>query len=254
MEIGKDYYEILGVLPTAEDVVIRAAYKALAQRYHPDRFDGPSEEANRRMADINEAYSILNNPEKRKEYDSLRGSGTQEGSSYFSEEANDAPPKYDPLEEDWAVASKYYTDLKDIESRLTKISWRLAYSFRAYLLEEKAFNIRTEVANDLEQRFLELYFGSNQEIVSFARELIMEGNKLAAKALNKAVRVLGSNIEPNHIIKHIKQEFAAPSRSHKELMSRYGIDFDGKQYHYNQYRYDKLSDAINYAKLCRKDV
>ena len=36
-----DYYAVLGVNPGAEDIVIRAAYKALAQRYHPDRFSGP---------------------------------------------------------------------------------------------------------------------------------------------------------------------------------------------------------------------
>ena len=41
----KDYYAILGVTPQAEDVVIKAAYRALAQRYHPDRFVGSPEEA-----------------------------------------------------------------------------------------------------------------------------------------------------------------------------------------------------------------
>lgn len=69
MEARKDYYAILSVLPTAEDVVIRAAYKALAHRYHPDRYDGSSDEANLRMTDINEANSILRDPEKRKAYD-----------------------------------------------------------------------------------------------------------------------------------------------------------------------------------------
>lgn len=68
MDSNKDYYAILGVLPTAEDIVIRAAYKALAQRYHPDR-TGHSSEANAAMAEINEAYSVLADPEKRDKYD-----------------------------------------------------------------------------------------------------------------------------------------------------------------------------------------
>ena len=38
MNSTKDYFAVLGVLPTAEDIVIRAVYRALAQRYHPDRF------------------------------------------------------------------------------------------------------------------------------------------------------------------------------------------------------------------------
>ena len=64
--MDKDYYRILGVLDDAEDIIIRAAYKALAQRYHPDKWLGSPEEANRRMAEINEAYSVLSDPIKRK--------------------------------------------------------------------------------------------------------------------------------------------------------------------------------------------
>ena len=41
----KDYYAILGVMPDAQDIVIKAAYRALAQRYHPDRFGGSREAA-----------------------------------------------------------------------------------------------------------------------------------------------------------------------------------------------------------------
>ena len=51
----KDYYRTLGVLDDAEDIIIRAAYKALAQRYHPDKWKGDPQEANKRMSDINEA-------------------------------------------------------------------------------------------------------------------------------------------------------------------------------------------------------
>ena len=40
MNTAKDYYAILGVLPTAEDFVIEAAYRALSKRYHPDRYGG----------------------------------------------------------------------------------------------------------------------------------------------------------------------------------------------------------------------
>jgi curved DNA-binding protein CbpA len=46
----KDYYVILGVLPDAEDIVIKAAYKALVQRYHPDRYKGNAQEAQRKTA------------------------------------------------------------------------------------------------------------------------------------------------------------------------------------------------------------
>ncbi len=76
MNPAKDYYQILGILPTAEDVVVRAAFRALAQRYHPDRFKGDSEEANARMRDIIEAHTTLCDPTRRKAYDQSRSSGS----------------------------------------------------------------------------------------------------------------------------------------------------------------------------------
>lgn len=69
---AKDYYAILGVLPFAEDVVIKGAYRALAQRYHPDRFDGSADEATRRMVEINEAYQVLCAADLRQAYDEAR--------------------------------------------------------------------------------------------------------------------------------------------------------------------------------------
>lgn len=75
MNSQKNYYAILGVLSTAEDVVIQGAYRALAQRYHPDRYGGSQEEANARMSEINEAYRILSDVALRAEYDRTRSSG-----------------------------------------------------------------------------------------------------------------------------------------------------------------------------------
>jgi len=248
MDTTKDYYAILGVLPTAEEVVIRAAFRALAQRYHPDRFEGDAQEANRKMTEINEAYSILSDVDKRKKYDRVRGSSTQPGDSYFNGDADDIPPHYDPLERDWAVAVKYYSDLQEIESHLSKISWRLGYSFRAYLLDEKLFEDRKCVADAMENKFLELYFGTNSNLVAFARELIEGDHKRAAKALNEAVRILGSNIDAARVIKKIQREFLSSNiGSDAVLMSMHGITFDGERYHYKVYQYDKLADAINYA-------
>lgn len=65
----KDYYQILGVQQGADEAVIRAIYKVLAQKYHPDKWVGSQEDANARMSDINEAYAVLSDPEKRSEYD-----------------------------------------------------------------------------------------------------------------------------------------------------------------------------------------
>lgn len=65
-----DCYAVLGLSPTAEDVVIRAAYLALMRNYHPDR-NGSAEAAARARA-ITEAYKMVGNPVRRAEYDASR--------------------------------------------------------------------------------------------------------------------------------------------------------------------------------------
>jgi DnaJ-class molecular chaperone len=52
-----DHYEVLGVSPDSEDIVIQAAYRALMRRYHPDK--NPSADAARKTIEINAAYAVL---------------------------------------------------------------------------------------------------------------------------------------------------------------------------------------------------
>jgi curved DNA-binding protein CbpA len=67
-----DYYKVLGVAPSASSKEIGEAYRKLAFQCHPDRHQ-ESEEAHKKMQEINEAYAILSDPVKRREYDLPRG-------------------------------------------------------------------------------------------------------------------------------------------------------------------------------------
>lgn len=60
-----DAYKLLQVDPQADDIVVEAAFRALARRYHPDNHGGDSQ----RMADINKAYDLLRTPVRRRRYD-----------------------------------------------------------------------------------------------------------------------------------------------------------------------------------------
>jgi curved DNA-binding protein len=64
----KDYYEILGLRPGADDGEIRRAFRNLARKYHPDTAGG-DREAEDRFKEINEAYEVLGDPAKRQRYD-----------------------------------------------------------------------------------------------------------------------------------------------------------------------------------------
>jgi curved DNA-binding protein CbpA len=67
MSQGKNYYQILQVDPSAEPEIITAAYKRLSIKYHPDT--NQSNDATRRMQEINEAYQVLKDPASRAHYD-----------------------------------------------------------------------------------------------------------------------------------------------------------------------------------------
>ena len=67
--MAKDYYKILGVPKSADDKDIKKAYRKLAMEYHPDRNPGKEKWANDKFKEINEAYGVLGNSDKRKQYD-----------------------------------------------------------------------------------------------------------------------------------------------------------------------------------------
>lgn len=233
MDLNKDYYSILGVLPTVEPVVIKAAYKALIKVYHPDRNLDKASLSHANTVELNEAYEVLSDTSKRAKYDNLR----QKILNSFIED-NDSQVNFaeasDELENNWQVALRYEPELGGIVEGLSKLSFKLVFLYKLTIIESKRFDDKKTIAERMENKFLSSYFGKNKQLVNFAKELLMTDHRDAAKELNKVVSVLGDSAKADNIIEQIKEDFKINSETvtsteksfwHVESKTIYGLCF-----------------------------
>jgi DnaJ-class molecular chaperone len=129
--MSSDYYDILGVSPQAEDIVIRAAYRALAQRYHPDKSSDAKEAAAMRMRAIQEAYEVLSDPVRRVAYDASLSADDDQ--PYFP---STGPHSIANLEaQSWEILLRLHPDLGSNLNKLEANQQHLAKTYRLLLLE-----------------------------------------------------------------------------------------------------------------------
>lgn len=83
-ETKRDYYEVLGVDKNVSDDDLKKAYRRLAKKYHPDANPNNKEEAEKKFKEVNEAYEVLSDKQKRSMYDRFGHSGPNGYSSDFS--------------------------------------------------------------------------------------------------------------------------------------------------------------------------
>ncbi|MGZ5027087.1 MAG: DnaJ domain-containing protein [Methylobacter sp.] len=142
MLITKNYYRVLGLADNAEDVVIRAAFKLLAHRYHPDKWLAEQETANRIMADINEAYGTLSNPQLKAVYDKKRAV-SESGTGFYLILGVLDDVDSQMIQAAHKALSQKYRELPShdsTEKRLTEIN--KAYQVLADPAKRKAYDIK----------------------------------------------------------------------------------------------------------------
>ncbi len=89
MATTRDYYEILGVSKSASDVELKAAYRKKALEWHPDRHQGDKKAAEAKFKEINEAYEVLSDSQKKAAYDQYGHAAFQQGG--FGNAAGQSP-------------------------------------------------------------------------------------------------------------------------------------------------------------------
>ena len=77
-ESKRDYYEVLGVDKNADDSAIKSAYRKLAKKYHPDMNPG-DKNAEAKFKEASEAYAVLSDPDKRRQYDQYGHAAFEQG-------------------------------------------------------------------------------------------------------------------------------------------------------------------------------
>ena len=81
-ESKRDYYEVLGVDKNADDAALKKAYRTLAKKYHPDMNPG-DKEAEKKFKEASEAYAILSDPDKRRQYDQFGHAAFENGAGGY---------------------------------------------------------------------------------------------------------------------------------------------------------------------------
>lgn len=105
---SEDYYEVLGVSETATDKEIKKAYRKLSLKHHPDKNQDDKENAENIFKKINEAYSILSDREKRKNYDRYGKQGLEDYGG-FGMSGQDARQTFHDFFEQFAGSSSGFT-------------------------------------------------------------------------------------------------------------------------------------------------
>ena len=85
-ESKRDYYEVLGVSKDADEATLKKAYRQVAKKYHPDMNPGDAE-AEKKFKEASEAYAVLSDPEKRRQYDQMKGANLRTSVRITFEEA-----------------------------------------------------------------------------------------------------------------------------------------------------------------------
>ncbi len=178
-----DYYEVLGADITDDVATIKNKYRKLTRKYHPDLHPEATEEELKIMEEtvilLNEAYSVLTDEEKRKEYDSTYES--YKNGTYEEEILNDGSDdysnvNYEDVKDNYTEEEAYYAKVmaikQIIEEELGKVT--IIIDSKNKLIMETHFNIMSK----------EEYFDSLNELISITNEYIYHLREIIEEASN----------------------------------------------------------------------
>ena len=183
-----DYYETLGLGNNASRSEIKNAYRKLAMKYHPDQNHGNEEWAHEKFKDINEAFSVLGNPEKKRQYDHFGVTGNI-GDIF----CNQAPPTtFEDLMSDFEESDVGFDFLDDISDDNFGRGFG-SYKYRRGFGGSRGSRYETQRGIDFEDLFeqiinpkessvnYEIVLSKEQASKGMEKELVRNGKRLKIK-------------------------------------------------------------------------
>ena len=179
----RTYYDVLGVAADTPDIVIKAAFRALAKEYHPD---APSVEPGDtdRFIEIQTAYAVLSKPQSRSEYDAELREAMQQPVPV--PEAGPQQPGNSLAPVPW-TPSPGAVEIERLAARLQLFSDALAQSFHEAYLRGECGDDPQRFAAEMEKSFFREYFGDDSDVQALARLLLLGSRTGAALTLNQLV-------------------------------------------------------------------
>ena len=185
----KDYYDILGLGHGASTEEIKRAYRKMAMQYHPDRNPGKEEWANGKFKEINEAFSVLCDPEKRRQYDYF-GLAGDIGDIFDSQAARTT---FEDLMNDFDTAGLGFDFFDDVFGNNFRARSFRFKSFRRGFSRAGDTRFKTRGAIDLDDLFefpasprvsrvnYEIVLNKEQAYKGMEKELVRNGRRLKVK-------------------------------------------------------------------------
>lgn len=185
IDISKDYFAVLGVSPHADPDVVKAAYRALVKKYHPDRAPDDAEQAAFRFQQVQEAYELLSDEDRLKYYMLARERAQQH---HAWQTANRHRPAIHLLLDDrWDHLVREYPDIGRHHARFGFMSRKLAEQFKLIVLGSGNPAGFQRVAARMERQFYRRHFSYHRDLQALAR-------KLAARRMRHLLRDLAREI------------------------------------------------------------
>jgi curved DNA-binding protein CbpA len=183
---GKDYFAILGVTPQADPAVMKAAYRALAKKYHPDlNSDGDAAPAREKFLEIQEAYDLLSDEDQLAHYMHLR-------TRMHNEQAAAAMRHQRPsvrlcLDDRWDHLIREHPGLRQYHARFCLMSPRLGRQFKLTILGTPKQGAYHSIATKMERRFYRRYFSYHRDLQTLARRLAVKRRRHALRELSREI-------------------------------------------------------------------